>query len=627
MSYNREDTLIELMATCIEEMLAGASVAACLERHPEYADALAALLNTVSGVHELRHVPLRSATVAAQRRAEFLKAARAAQPAVAKDPLAQLAAWWAGLVSWVANTPRAFGLPRTMPAGLAAMLVIALLSGLLLTGMVTASASALPGDVLYPIKLSAEHVQVALTFNPTTRAELLAEQVERRISEAKAVVKTGRRVIHVPLQGVIELIAGDTWQVSGLTVQIATDSQIVGQPVLGAQVAGRASAPGDGSLVLRYAELEAPAQPIVPPPPTATPAPSATPTRPGPTATSTQPIPTDLPAVPAGSDSAARPGTITEPTDAPTPEPPSTATPTATATTTPTATTTRTATPTQTWTPAPPREHVRGRIIGFVERVEGSWWTVNGVTIETNAQTVFIGNPRVGSKVDVVIEILPNGAAIGLTITETQAPDGPPEPLEFTDVIQAINGAAWTIGSFTVQVAGDTVLENNPGVGDLVSVKAERHASGEIRALRITAIRDIVVYLSGIIETMAGDTWQIGGYPVIVAGDTTIIGEAIIGAQVQVQALQLPDGRLVAQIIVVVAPPATTTPTATAAAAAVTPTETPTSTETAQLSATATTTPVATGTLISEETATPTATWMPSSARPEPPTVTETTAP
>lgn len=567
----QEAILSELMAECTNQMLAGTSIQDCLTRHPEHAHELKPLLETISEMRQLRPVPERPATVATQRRAAFLAAVQAMQPAPQPPPrpLSAPSDWWQALVTWLIGPAGARRPLATVPVGLLAVLAFIIVGGLLLTGIVTASASALPGSPLYPVKLTVEQAQVLLTLDPSAREQLLNEFSQRRVAEAQAVVEKGYRVASLPLEGVIEEMMEDRWLVSGLQVVLRPDSQVIGTPAVGAGVQGRARAPGDGTLILLYAEVTAPAQPQSDPVmPSASPGPAvvtATATPRQPNAENRVVNPQEPLSVPAILHKPTEPAATETPTATASPTPTATATTTPTATRTPTPTVTRT--PTATFTLPPPRAQVKGLIYGYVERIEGGWYTINGVTVETYAFTEFVGNPRVGSKVQAIVEIRPNGSVVGLSIIELEPPGGPPERFEFTDVVQAIDGPIWTIGGFRVIVSADTILENSPTVGDLVEVKAERYANGEIRALRIIAIREIMVYFDGIIQAINGDTWQINGYTVRVTAETTIIGEPAVGATVQVAARQLEDGTLIARIIVVRAPAPTGMSTATPAVA------------------------------------------------------------
>ncbi|MGC9360265.1 MAG: DUF5667 domain-containing protein [Anaerolineae bacterium] len=108
----------------------------------------------------LRPVPPRAPKVVAERRAAFLRACRNATllrgAACARSPRFRLAA---------------------IAIGLALLIVVS--SGL----TVSAAQTALPGDPLYAIKVGAEQVRLALTFNQAARAERMVARVVTRARE------------------------------------------------------------------------------------------------------------------------------------------------------------------------------------------------------------------------------------------------------------------------------------------------------------------------------------------------------------------------------------------------------------------------------------------------------------
>ncbi len=262
MTTSSDDILAGLLAECSDSILAGATVRACLDRHPEHAAALEPLLNTLATVHELRAAPVRPAAAAARTREQFMTAALH----LSEEPRRVPAAWWVRLTAWWAGfvalfTPPVGGRslsPRSMPVGLLAVLMMVVLVGVLVTGGVTVSAKSLPGDLLYPFKTTTERVQWFITRDPAARNVLERRFSSRRLQEAKAVAEQGRRVSSLPLDGTIEAIDGDNWTVSGLTLSLAPDVQIIGTPTIGARVLGVMRAPGDGRLIVIYVEVEAP---------------------------------------------------------------------------------------------------------------------------------------------------------------------------------------------------------------------------------------------------------------------------------------------------------------------------------------------------------------------------------
>ena len=61
------------------------------------------------------------------------------------------------------------------------------------TGTVSAAQGALPGDLLYPIKVSVnEKMEVALAPTPAAKAEVQAKLAERRVEEAQTLASQGR---------------------------------------------------------------------------------------------------------------------------------------------------------------------------------------------------------------------------------------------------------------------------------------------------------------------------------------------------------------------------------------------------------------------------------------------------
>ena len=261
MTTSSDDILTGLLAECSDLILTGASIETCLDRYPEHATTLGPMLSTLVQVRELRPVPARTAAAATQARAQFMAAAVRLADERNHSPIpmgARLAVWWRAFTAIFARPASPWGLPRSMPAGLLAAMVIVILFGALVTGGVTVSARALPGDFLYPVKIASEHVQLLITSDPLDRSNLQQRFVGRRVDEARAVVQLGRRVASLPLDGTIDALDNNMWTVSGLLLTLAPDARIIGVPALGAKVHGVMRAPGDGRLLLVYAEVEAP---------------------------------------------------------------------------------------------------------------------------------------------------------------------------------------------------------------------------------------------------------------------------------------------------------------------------------------------------------------------------------
>ncbi len=638
MKQHKDEQLIDVLNQCCELLTAGESVAACLERYPEHASDLAPMLASIVDLGRLRAVPPRPAEVAQRSREQFLAAAYQTSLAVRSRPAGRLAAtalWWRQLWRGSSELFRWRGTPQAMPAGLVALLVAVILIGALATGAVTASARALPGDPLYPVRTVTERTRIFLARDPDTREALAEAFAEAHLRDARMVVRLQRQISRMPVSGRIEELGRDEWRVSGLRILILPETRIEGTPWIGARVTGTVRAPGDGTLVGLALVVEpmpersagAHSQSTPTQPATSTRAPTSTPM---PTATAT-PTPTPFAtAVFVEADDLVdlRVRPLATATLTPTRQPAPTAT--RTATRAPTVTLTRA--PTATWTPwsEPTKADVKVRIFGWVVSIQGSRWTIGDITVDTDANTSFVGNPGVGSYVEATLLVRPGGSYLALEIVALGGPTATPEPYEFVGVVQAKASDHWVIKEKVVKIALDTVIEGNPQVGDWVEVKAERRAGGDLWARLIRKLEPENYQFEGLIESMSGSVWRVGGHTIQLDGQTQVIGTPAVGRIAQVDALQMPDGTLVARTIYVLPDTPTPSPTFTltptrepSPTATPTDVQTPTPTPT-EASPTATATPAGdTPTPSPEPTEEPTSTSLPAT---EPPP-TSTSAP
>ncbi|MBC7224822.1 MAG: hypothetical protein H5T59_11210, partial [Anaerolineae bacterium] len=242
---------------------------------------------------------------------------------------------------WARIHPRRRGWVWAWQPVAAALLVVMLLAGFV-GGTVYASAGALPGDTLYPIKRFNEQIQLTFTFGEVTRARLREELAERRREEARQVLEQKRRA-RWQFEGVLEQAAGTTWLVDGVEVHFCegAPTPLAAQP--GAQVHLEVESLGD-RICMREARILRQPQPTPTedlfPGERPSPTPSPSPTSPVATATPT-PAPTWTPTVVGPSGAPAGKGTpsltpLPQPTDTPgrlqTPTPRATPRPTRTPT-------------------------------------------------------------------------------------------------------------------------------------------------------------------------------------------------------------------------------------------------------------------------------------------------------
>ncbi len=249
-----------IVAECLSALEKGATVEQCLQRYPRYADDLRPLLETWAALQQVPPAPVPHPAVIAHGKARMFEAV---ERRFAPQPRRSL-----------------FGnlrLPRWAPA--AAMIVIVAMG---MAGTTTLAASALPGDLLYPVKTATESLQLFFTFSPEARAELEAELQAERLEELAAVLAEGRTV-EINFWGPLGAWNAESWTVAGYTVRIDPGTTIEGTPVIGARVDVWATTTADGELIARRLVVTPPPDltphGLIPTPTHSAPHPSATPRR------------------------------------------------------------------------------------------------------------------------------------------------------------------------------------------------------------------------------------------------------------------------------------------------------------------------------------------------------------
>lgn len=507
------DELLNALDESLSAILAGESVEACLTRYPGLADDLRPLLEAALAAQQL------SADVTVPRapqnasRAQFLvRAAELRSPRPRRSP-------------WTALTPRLL----VNALGLLVAFILGAYS------VAAVSAESLPGEILYGVKRVVEQTQLSFTFDAQARAHLQEKLTARRVDEVREVLATGR-VTDLEWGGVIEELNGERWLVAGLTVMVPAEASVTGVPVVGlfVEVQGqtqsngtiRASAVRVTGLAFRGRISTIGAETwqvgehlfLV----------NAQTELVGTLALGDE---VDVTARQLGEGAILALRVVlvedqTAPTTTPTTLPTASATPTTQITPTATlgATPTRTPsppspTPTRTPTRTPTVEgEAEVEFTGLVEAIGATAWQIGGQTVLITAETEIRDNPQVGDMVEVRALRAIQGALTATRIrlntsgptgsngTSTPGSGGGPTPItgtpnptqtpeathtdeppetEFQGTVTAINGSVWTIAGQPVIVTGDTELQDNPGLGSFVEVRAWQYPDGSLVARRI----------------------------------------------------------------------------------------------------------------------------------------------
>jgi len=167
-----------------------------LARYPEHEDELRPLLRTAMLVRQVPQVvPSAEARAAGRRRLLAAVAKKRREKAQSRPGLLRrLGQSAATLVQpWVQPQRQ----PLRLAQAIAALLVVV---SLVSAGTVGVAAGSLPNSPLYPIKRTAERVQLALTTAPASKARLHMDYSEKRLKEAQTLWEAGKGLYETTLQ-------------------------------------------------------------------------------------------------------------------------------------------------------------------------------------------------------------------------------------------------------------------------------------------------------------------------------------------------------------------------------------------------------------------------------------------
>jgi hypothetical protein len=537
--------IASVLDNCIDDLRKGRTPQQCLEDHPDAAPELAALLDAAVFLQSApkattSEAMMRAGKIDFLQEAARLRSEQAHKPAKPHQRLAL-----------VAN--KTFILPRLRPIAWAPVASLMLAASLVLGSATTAIAStrSLPDEMLYPVKLVAEQAQLAVATSPLSRADLALAHAERRVDELSALNALGRSVDTSAIQrlssasqqafSTISQIDDDAMQPRLLRyLSIVTEEQDVLRqikPVPDAVDAVAAAAAAARQNGQRAEDAISDPAAIKEPPvnsgrgqlaePEKTPTPMPTPDgrrmrTPQPTATATV-APLDPTAT----------ATVPPPTASPVP---------------PTATASATVPPTATALP-------QVSFSGVIQKVSSSEWVIDGRSVRVDGQTKISGpSPQAGARADVVA-VAPLGQSL-LAISIKVIPGDAEAPVvTVSGVVLSINAQGVNVGGRAIQITAGTAINGNPVVGSIVDVSAWQKTPDVLVATSITVKgMSAEAHVQGRIERLSPTSWTVAGQTIeIVAGLTSISGQAAVGNSASVSALRIGD-RLLARSITVQAP-------------------------------------------------------------------------
>ncbi len=200
--------LYTALEKCLQAIEQGESVEQALSVYPEFAEELYPLLELSLQARNLGMRPIPDAIRRRGRQRVLEHAARLRQNT--QDTLL-----WSFLSLWV------------RPALLFGLAFVLLFSSI---GLINGSASALPGDYLYPVKRTWENLRLSLTFNPQERQLLISRFEQERLNEIEELLARGR-VVPITFSGLVESMMGEQWLVAGIPVRITDSTRLPQAPI------------------------------------------------------------------------------------------------------------------------------------------------------------------------------------------------------------------------------------------------------------------------------------------------------------------------------------------------------------------------------------------------------------
>ncbi len=150
----------DILDRCLERVLTGESIEACLSDYPQHASELEPLLRTAASVKKATSAVSPSAAFRAGARREFVATLRETKQREAGVP-----GWAFWRTRWVA-----------VPLGAVCLVLVG-------GGTVAAANNSLPDQPLYPVKIATEKAMLKLPRSKMDQAELYATLADRRVHE------------------------------------------------------------------------------------------------------------------------------------------------------------------------------------------------------------------------------------------------------------------------------------------------------------------------------------------------------------------------------------------------------------------------------------------------------------
>jgi hypothetical protein len=223
--------LSDALQVCLESLEHGGTLDSALSRYPRLAADLRPLLESAYAARTLRPDSGQAESLAAVPRNTRTRGRSRVLAAAVRLRSSKISPWRMGFAQQVSFATLV-------------VVIFVLLSG---NGLLTASARSLPGDVLYPLKLTIENAQLQLTTSPDKHQQLQEEFKQRRLQETETLITAGRVEV-VEFDGKVTAETADGWIIADIPVIVTSQTSISGVIVIGAEVEVTGQTETDGRV-------------------------------------------------------------------------------------------------------------------------------------------------------------------------------------------------------------------------------------------------------------------------------------------------------------------------------------------------------------------------------------------
>jgi hypothetical protein len=241
-----------LLDECLDQIRQGQSLESCLAAHPREAEALRPLLETAAALDTVT-VQRSSEAAFHQGRERMIAAVEQEFPAQAVSGSA-FSRYSVRILTWITGKDNV-DMKLATRLAMAVVLVLALVVVAGLGTTAVSASNALPGDALYPVKTSAQNVQLMFTWNAEARQALESHFQEEYRNDVRTLMQDGRQA-QVRFVGTLDAVDNNLWVVGGLPVSVDQATTLSGNLQPGDVVLVEAVVQKDGSILASHLSLD-----------------------------------------------------------------------------------------------------------------------------------------------------------------------------------------------------------------------------------------------------------------------------------------------------------------------------------------------------------------------------------